>query len=358
MTGGTVSLNSTTTISGLNPIAFALAASDLFLMSRPAGGNAGDYKVTLVEFASWLTSQLDITQLQNYSSLNSAVSGKVNYSDIVDNLNSVNGNVPLSAKQGKALNQLITNVANSINNHYRGTFISLAALQSALPTGNNGDYALVDTGSDNLTMYVWDLENNWAASSANLSGLTTDTVTEGQTNLYFTNARAIAAIAGSFLRFDQQQTLTTQQINNVLGALGLSGLQTAQSLYTRQIAAIEFANGTVGVDQVGFAQFSKSYRLYHFTADIECRVRLYSNATDRDNDLSRPIGVDPGLNNGLLFEYIASDSSWFDRDLSPLIDGTDVKSQPDGLIAYAIEPLNPAGSNGGTVNLSYLITEV
>lgn len=41
--------------------------------------------------------------------------------------------------------------------HYRGTYLSLAALQSAVPAGNPGDYADVDLGvGEEVTRYVWD----------------------------------------------------------------------------------------------------------------------------------------------------------------------------------------------------------
>lgn len=45
--------------------------------------------------------------------------------------------------------------------HFRGYFASLAALQAAIPSGNDGDYAFVDTGVGNeAEIYIWDTDDN------------------------------------------------------------------------------------------------------------------------------------------------------------------------------------------------------
>lgn len=62
--------------------------------------------------------------------------------------------------------------------HYRGTYISLIALQLAIPLGNEGDEALVDAGiGTNAQKYIWDIQDGWvpgggtgASSFAELSG--------------------------------------------------------------------------------------------------------------------------------------------------------------------------------------------
>lgn len=64
-------------------------------------------------------------------------------------------------------------------NHYRGLYTSLANLQSAIPTGNAGDFADVDPGSGtDLTRYAWDADEGWVpvASGGGVSGLTTTRV--------------------------------------------------------------------------------------------------------------------------------------------------------------------------------------
>lgn len=45
---------------------------------------------------------------------------------------------------------------------YRGTYISLAALQAAVPAGNAGNYAYVDAGSGSSAyQYIWDANEGW-----------------------------------------------------------------------------------------------------------------------------------------------------------------------------------------------------
>jgi len=83
------------------------------------------------------------------------------------------------------------------NQHFRGTYTSLANLQSTIPTGNNGDYATIDTGSgSNAKLYIWDAQEGWIQSSS-ASASTTDALPEGSVNLYFTTARVLAtALSG------------------------------------------------------------------------------------------------------------------------------------------------------------------
>lgn len=58
--------------------------------------------------------------------------------------------------------------------HYRGTFVSLAALQSAVPAGVAGDYADVDAGVGSaVARYLWDANDNaWTAQQAPAEALT------------------------------------------------------------------------------------------------------------------------------------------------------------------------------------------
>lgn len=166
------------------------------------------------------------------------------------------------------------------NDYYKGLFASEAALNAALPDiGISGSYAIVDQGPGNpAKLYVWDADlpdgQHWvpggditpsstdslaegaiklyfttqraidagasafirydlaqtltglqqAAARANIGLSDTDGLAEGSTNLYFEDARAIAAGAGAFVRYDQEQTLLQTQIDQVLTNLGLLGL--------------------------------------------------------------------------------------------------------------------------------------
>lgn len=122
-----------------------------------------------------------------------------------------------------------TKLAGLEDSHYRGTYVNLTALQTAVPTGVAGDYADVDAGAGSPVLrYIWDADDSeWVAQAGSaepitaaqvkslyesnadtnafsdsekskLSGVaagatantSTDSLAEGATNLYFTAARA------------------------------------------------------------------------------------------------------------------------------------------------------------------------
>lgn len=117
--------------------------------------------------------------------------------------------------------------------HYRGTFINFTALQTALPTAEEGDYADVDAGAgDPVQRYIWDeSDSEWVAQAGSADPVTaaqvktlyesnpdtnaytdaeksklagiaagatandnTDSLAEGSTNLYHTAARVLNVV--------------------------------------------------------------------------------------------------------------------------------------------------------------------
>lgn len=84
-----------------------------------------------------------------------------------------------------------------LNLFYMGTHASLSALQTAHPTASSGNWAIVDPGAgDPPRVYLWDVDDGWVAGS-DTSAANTDGLAEGTVNLYFTAARARAAVIGS-----------------------------------------------------------------------------------------------------------------------------------------------------------------
>jgi hypothetical protein len=66
------------------------------------------------------------------------------------------------------------------------------------------------------------------------------------------------------------------------------------------------ANFTVSSGQtVGSIILSKTILLIYITTNQPCRLRLYSSATSRNSDLSRPVSTFPNTNSGLMFEFVA-----------------------------------------------------
>lgn len=67
-------------------------------------------------------------------------------------------------------------IQDGSGDHFRGTYVSLVALQAAIPTGTAGDYADVDAGvGTDVQRYIWDDDDNdWIQGSGGggISGLT------------------------------------------------------------------------------------------------------------------------------------------------------------------------------------------
>lgn len=92
--------------------------------------------------------------------------------------------------------------ASAYNDRWKGLHVSLAALQTAHPTANAGDYANVDAGIGSAPdIYSWDATDSlWVKTSSSGSGATnTDALPEGSTNLYFTAVRAVSSLLTGFV---------------------------------------------------------------------------------------------------------------------------------------------------------------
>lgn len=84
---------------------------------------------------------------------------------------------------------------NVPNQHFKGKYTSLVALQTAYPTANTGDYGQVDSGlGSDVVNYNWDDEEGWIVGSSGSGATDTDSLPEGSTNLYFTFARVLSTV--------------------------------------------------------------------------------------------------------------------------------------------------------------------
>jgi len=108
--------------------------------------------------------------------------------------------------------------ASAYNQHFKGKFVTSAALISAFPASTDGDYATVDAGAGvDAKEWIWDTEAGWIVSSAAAAG-TTDSLTEGSTNLYFTAARVLATVLTG-ISFITNRAVTAA--DSLLVAIGL-----------------------------------------------------------------------------------------------------------------------------------------
>lgn len=131
------------------------------------------------------------------------------------------------------------------------------------------------------------------------------------------------------------------------GATGSIVARTSASLTTSSLA-----NGAQQQTTIGM---SVGYRIYQITTDKPARVRLYGTPAKQAADASRPIGVDPIGDHGLLFEFVTT-ALVLQAYLSPLVDGASFESPPGPNIPITVT--NLSGSSGTVqVTLVYAVTE-
>ena len=82
----------------------------------------------------------------------------------------------------------------SLSEHYKGTYTSSAAISTANPSGNPGDYAYVDPGTgENAQMYIWDEVNTaWILSSGSTGTIPDATETNAGIIALATLSQALA----------------------------------------------------------------------------------------------------------------------------------------------------------------------
>lgn len=81
-------------------------------------------------------------------------------------------------------------------NHYKGDFISYEALVQAVPVGEPGDYAFVNTDNE-LVMYIWDSDDNTWKETTHGKYVSTATFAEFQQGL-ITNGTIVANTASNY----------------------------------------------------------------------------------------------------------------------------------------------------------------
>lgn len=81
-------------------------------------------------------------------------------------------------------------------NHYKGDFISYEALVQAVPVGEPGDYAFVNTDNE-LIMYIWDSDDNTWKETTHGQYVSTATFAEFQQGL-ITNGTIVANTASNY----------------------------------------------------------------------------------------------------------------------------------------------------------------
>ena len=110
--------------------------------------------------------------------------------------------------------------ASEYNQHFKGVYVDLAALQIAIPTANDGDYAHIDLGvGSDREVAIWDNDDAiWVASTGSVAS-TTDEVAEGSTNRYFTEPRVRQTVLTGLDTSTATPALATDQLLAAIGKL-------------------------------------------------------------------------------------------------------------------------------------------
>ena len=138
--------------------------------------------------------------------------------------------------------------------HFRGVFVNLAALQAAIPVGINGDYAHIDLGVGfDRKVAIWDTDDNkWIESTGSVA-LTTDEVTEGNTNKYFTDLRVRNTVLSGLVKTDQSNVTNTDTVEVAVGKLAA---KSESGVNTNWVPASTVGVGATGLD-ISLLEFAK-----------------------------------------------------------------------------------------------------
>jgi len=136
----------------------------------------------------------------------------------VDNTSDLNK--PVSTAQAAALALKLN--SSDYNNRFKGVYLTQAALISAHPIANIGDYAQVnEVGAADVVNYNWDAEEIiWVKNAVTGSGATnTDQLPEGTSNLYFTTARVLATLVSGLSLVTGGAIVSTDSVLVAFGKL-------------------------------------------------------------------------------------------------------------------------------------------
>jgi hypothetical protein len=152
------------------------------------------------------------------------------------------------------------------NDRFKGKYTSLANLQTAHPTSNDGDYAIVDTGSGTDALeYIWDSNEGWIKGNSP-GAATTDALPEGSSNLYFQTARVLATVLTGISFVTGGVIVSTDTVLQAFGKIQkqINDLSTVYQAILTEVNFGAFINGLtskstpVDADQIGLMDSADS----------------------------------------------------------------------------------------------------
>lgn len=268
--------------------------------------------------------------------------------------------------------------------HYRGTYLSLAALQAAVPVGNPGDYADVDLGvGEEVTRYVWDADDgvfvDQKAAPTALTAAQAKSLYESNADTNaFTDAEKskLAALdPGGGGGAEVGDTLITARVPDAT-YIACDGSIKAQSTYPDLFAAVGLLGGapTDGMDWAAVTAAIGGNNAVRFVTDGAGRWlgsagdgRILSSANNGASWLVADINPGSYMETGVAYSagtwyaYIPGDAevlristdnwaSWFDQPV-PDFSYTSLRqmaASPNGVVVLAEFGLKISRNNGVT----------
>ena len=202
------------------------------------------YTVTQLKISDGVTAFKDLKNLVLNGVINGGTTGQT-----LEKQSILNGDaswVDVPQKIADALSLKLNSA--DYNQHFRGKFSSLSALQGATfnPSLAAGDYAQVDVGTGtDVKNYNWDTDDNkWIEGGSGSAATNTDQLPEGTNNLYFTAQRAIDGVTNDYVH-------KSGSINESIS--GKKSFQTApsfDSLTANQYLKLDSGKSVTGVTSI------------------------------------------------------------------------------------------------------------
>jgi hypothetical protein len=115
-----------------------------------------------------------------------------------------------------------TKLAGLDDNHFKGSYPSLTALETAYPTASDGDYAYVGTEGTPAVMYLWDVTDSQWVLGGSPAGETPASVKEkyesnADTNAYTDDEKDIVGSVGDVADLEtSEKTTIVAAVNEVV----------------------------------------------------------------------------------------------------------------------------------------------
>lgn len=134
----------------------------------------------------------------------------------------------------------------------------------------------------------------------------------------------------------------------------VTALENAQQTFSRDTVTFSVGPINTGEYTIGNFPLGKSFMLIKISASAPCRIRLYSKDTYRNQDVSRPIGIDPvelsyGGEHGVIGDFVLQSGN-LELDLAPFVFGGNMDPSPSPAIYYTLDNLSGSAQ---TFNLTF-----